>query len=195
MDAIAIAGPATIAAGILACIAGILLAVFFATSKDAWGRANDAASAAFAMLLVPAALAMNERYASVAGPWMLAVTALGLIAMSVAAGASVLTALGRLAVEDLTRWQGGSFAALFAWVGAVSTAVVTFGGLPAGIGWLGLAATVLAIVATLEIVRLVRRHGLEELTKLARPPLVAAGATLAAFVLFPIWCVWLGLAL
>ena len=194
MDPSGIAGPSTIGAGVSALIAGILLAVFFATSNVAWGRANDAASVAFSLLLVPAALAMHQRYAPVA-PWMLAVTALGLIALGVAAGSSLLTALGRLSVEDLTRWQGGSFAAVFAWVGAVSAAIVGLGGLPAGIGWLGLVAAALAVGATLEVVRLVRRHGMAELARMTRVPRIAAGASLSAAAVFPIWCVWLGVAL
>lgn len=68
------------------------------------------------------------------------------------------------------KWQGGSFAGLFLWVGAVSASILAYGGLPSGIGWLGIAATALAIVATLEIVRLVRRDGMEELARLTRPP-------------------------
>jgi len=195
VDPSVLASPSTVAAGILAAVAGMLLGVFFATGSDAWGRANDAASAAFAVLLVPAALVLYDRYAPAAGVWAGAFTTLGLAAIAAAAVSSALTALGRLSVADLTKWQGGSFAALFLWVGAVSVSVLAYGGLPAGIGWLGLAATGLALVATLEIVRIVRRVGIEELARLTRPPVLAAGAALAAFVAFPLWCISLGLAL
>ena len=84
---------------------------------------------------------------------------------------------------------------MFLWVAAVSASILAYGGLPAGIGWLGIAAGVLTIVATLETVRLVRRDGMAELATLTRIPRLAAGATLGAFVAFPLWCIWLGLAL
>ena len=71
-----------------------------------------------------------------------------------------------------------------------------WGGLPIGLGALGLSAGVLVVVATLEIIRLARRMGgLAALGTLDRPPILAMGVMLAAFATFPIWCIWLGLSL
>ena len=126
-----IGGAAAIVAAPVVVIAGVLLGVFFATGREAWGRANDVASVVFALLLVPVAVA-----ADAGGAWK-AVTAAGLVAMAVAAVASGLTAAGRLTVAQLTVWQGGAFAALFVWVAGVSAER-----LPDALGWLGIAAAV-----------------------------------------------------
>ena len=185
---------AAILAGVMALVAGVLLAIFFATRIDAWGRANDAASAAFAVLLVPVAIGLHGRLEET-GAASLGVAAIGLASMAVAAVASVLTALGRLSVEQLTRWQGGSFAALFAWVAGASVLILVTGDLPAPLAWLGIAAAALAVVATLDIVRIVRSVGMADLATMTRPPVVAMTATLLALAAFPAWCIWLGLSL
>ena len=174
-------GAAAIAAAPVLVAAGLLLGLFFATGQEGWGRANDVASAVFALLLVPVAVAADP-----GGAWAV-FTVVGMTAMAVAAIASALTAVGRLTVSQLTAWQGGAFAVLFVWVGGVAAAR-----LPDGVGWLGLAAAVLALVACVEIVRLVRSVGLAGLEQVGRPPAVATGASLAALVALPVWLVWLG---
>lgn len=190
-----LAGLTAIAAGVTAIAAGLLLAAFFATRRDALGRANDAASALMAVLLVPPALAVAGRL-SEAGPFIVVVTGVGLLGMAVAAIASVLTAAGRLTVAQLTAWHGGSFVVLFAWVVGVSVGILVWGGLPGGLGWLGVAAGLLVVIATVEVVGLARRMGgLGALEGLDRPPLLAMAAILAAFTGFPIWCIWIGLSL
>jgi hypothetical protein len=188
-------GISAIAAGVTAVVAGILLAAFFATRNQSLGHANDAATAVMAILLMPAALAVLDRFADT-GPLIVVATAVGLVGMAVAAVASVLTAAGRLSVSQLTAWQGGSFLVLFLWVVGTSVTILLWGQFPVGLGWLGLAAGVLVIVATVEILRLARRMGgLGALEKLERPPLVAMITTLGAFAAFPVWCIWLGLTL
>jgi hypothetical protein len=190
-----LAGISAIAAGATAVIAGILLAAFFATRSQSLGHANDAAAAVMAILLMPAALAVLDRFADT-GPLILVVTAIGLVGMAVVAVASVLTAAGRLSVAQLTAWQGGSFLVLFLWVLGTSVMILVWGRLPVGLGWLGIGAGLLVTVATVEILRLARRMGgLGALARLERPPLIAMITTLAAFAAFPIWCVWLGLTL
>jgi len=144
---------------------------------------------------VPAVITLHGRLEPVAGPASFAVAAIGLAAVTGTTIFSVLAALGRLSVAQLTTWQGGSFGLLFAWVGLISLVGLVTGRLPAGLGWLGLVAMALALVAAVEVTRMVRRSGMEELAKLTRPPVVAALATLGALVAFPAWCVLLGLSL
>jgi hypothetical protein len=188
-------GISAIAAGGTAVAAGVLLAAFFATRRNALGRANDAAGALMAILLVAPALAVVGRLAE-AGVFITVVTGVGLLGMAAATVASALAAAGRLTVAQLTTWQGGSFIVLFLWVIGVSVAILVWGGLPVGLGWLGIAGGVLVVIATVEIIRLARRMGgLSALEKLDRPPILAMAATLAAFTAFPIWCIWLGLGL
>jgi hypothetical protein len=148
-----------------------------------------------AIMLMPVAFAVLTRFADT-GPLVVVVTAVGLAGMAVAAVASVLTAAGRLTAAQLTAWQGGSFLVLFVWVVGTSVITLLSGRLPVGLGWLGIAAGLLVVVALVEILRLARRMGgLGALEKLERPPLIAMIATLGAFAAFPIWCIWLGLTL
>src|SRR2546422_3549694 len=113
-----------------------MLAGFFATRSQSLGHANDAAAAVMAILLMPAALAVLNRFADT-GPLIVVVTAIGLVGMAVAALASALTAVGRLSMAQLTTWQGGSFLVLFVWVLGTSITILAWGRLPVGLGWLG----------------------------------------------------------
>lgn len=184
-----------IAAGVVAIVAGLLLAAFFATGREALGRLNDATSAVMAALLVPAALAVADLHRDT-GPFVLVVTIVGIVAMVEAAVASALTAAGRLSVAQLAIWQGGGFVVLFLWVLGVSLAALVWGRLPEALGWLGILAAALVVVATLSIASLLRRPGgFAALGDMRRPPLVPVVAFLVAFTCFPIWCIWLGLSL
>lgn len=184
-----------IAGGVFAVVAGVLLAVFFATGREVFGRANDAASAMMAVLLVPAALAVSDLYRD-SGPFMVAVTTVGVAAMVETAIASSLTAAGRLTVAQLVIWQGGGFVVLFTWVLGVSLAALAWDRLPAALGWLGVIAATLVVIAIVSIARLIRRPGgLGSLSSMRRPPIVPVVSSLVAFACFPIWCIWLGLSL
>lgn len=184
-----------IAAGLVAIAAGLLLASFFATGREALGRMNDATSAVMTVLLVPAALAVADLYRDT-GPFVLVVTLIGVVAMVETAIASALTAAGRLSVRQLVIWQGGGFVVLFGWVLGVSLAALWWDRLPAGLGWLGVLAATLVIVAIASITALLRRPGgIEALRDMRRPPLVPVASSLVAFGCFPIWCIWLGISL
>ena len=56
-------GVSAIAAGLTLVVSGACLGVFFSTEREAWGRANDATTALFALLMIPAVVAVYERYA------------------------------------------------------------------------------------------------------------------------------------
>jgi hypothetical protein len=183
-----------IAAGVMALVAGVLLAAFFATWRPAFGRGNDLASAAMAILLIPAAIAVLGVYADT-GPFIVLVTLIGLAGMAIAAAASILTAAGRMTVAQLTTWQGGSFGVIFLWVIGVSIAVLAFGRLPAGLGWLGVLAGLLVSVASGSIVVYARRPGGLAAIDMRHPPLVPLVSFLAGFLCFPAWSIWLGVNL
>jgi hypothetical protein len=196
LDAVStLAGPSAIVAGIAAVAAGLLLAAFFATGRDAIGRANDAASAAMAVLLVPPALAMNALYAD-GGPLVTALTVVGLAALVETALASILTAAGRLSVRQLMIWQGGGFVAVFGWLVGVSLVVLWLGRLPVLLGYLGLAMAVLFAVGLITFARLAQQlGGWSQLGSMTKVPLVPAISMAGAFVILPIWCIVLGLSL
>jgi hypothetical protein len=183
-----------IGGGITALIAGVLLAAFFATWRESFGRANDGASALMAVLLIPAALAVLGIYQAT-GAFIVLVTLLGLAGMVVAAVASILTAAGRMTVAQLTLWQGGSFGIVFVWVLGVSVPILAFGLLPAGLGWLGILAGLLVSVASGSIVVYARRPGGLAAIDMKHPPLVPLVSFLAGFLCFPVWSIRLGLSL
>jgi hypothetical protein len=191
MDA-TLAGWCAIAAGIVMIVSGLFLAAFFATGRDALGRANDATSVVFAVLLVPAVLAVGDLLGS-SGIWSTVTMVLGLISIGLVAVTSLLTAAGKLTVRQLTIWQGGSFAVLMAWVILVSLVGLAAGLLPSGLCLVGVAAGVLTSIAAISIGVEVRRVGVASLSDMSRPPIVPIVATLGAAVALPLWSIWLGI--
>jgi hypothetical protein len=189
-----VAGWCAIVAGAVMVASGVFLAAFFATGRDALGRANDATSAVFAILLVPAVLAVGDLTASLA-IWSTVTVVLGLVGVGLVALTSLLTAAGKLTVEQLTKWQGGAFVVLMAWVIVSSLVGLASGLLPSGLCLLGLAAGVLAATAAISIGFEVRRVGMTGLSQMTRPPLVPMLATLGAAVVLPLWSIWLGVSL
>jgi len=184
-----------IAGGIVAVIAGVLLIAFFSTGNDRLGRANDAALAITAVLLVPFALALNDHFTDT-GLLVPVLTIFGVIALVVTAVASALTAAGRLTVQQLLVWQGGSFVALYAWMVGVSVASLWFGRLPAAPAWIGIAAGAMLVVAMIAMWAFARqRGGWSAMSEMDRPPVVAMIAMALSLLGLPIWTMWLGLEL
>jgi hypothetical protein len=149
MDA-TLAGWCAIAAGVVMIVSGLFLAAFFATGRDALGRLNDATSVIFALLLIPAVLAVGDVLGSI-GAWSTLTVVLGLIGVGLVAVTSLLTAAGKLTVRQLTIWQGGSFAILMAWVILASVVGLAAGLLPSGLCLVGVAAGILTAIAAISI--------------------------------------------
>lgn len=184
-----------IAAGIAAIVAGVLLILFFATRDDRLGRANDAGLAITAVLLLPFALALNDRFEGT-GLLVPGVTIVGIGALVATAVGSTLTAAGRLNAQQLVAWQGGSFVAMFAWVLSMSLAILWSGRLPAPPAWVGIGSAALLVVAIVSLALLARRlGGWSALGEMDRPPGVAIVAMALAALGLPIWSIWLGLEL
>ena len=148
----------------------------------------------FAILLVPAVLAIGDLLASLA-MWATVTVVLGLVGVGLVAVTSLLTVAGKLTVEQLTKWQGGAFVVLMAWVILASLLGLASGLLPSGLCLLGLAAGVLAAIAAISIGLEVRRLGMARLSQMTRPPLVPVVAALGAAVALPLWSIWLGVSL
>jgi len=184
-----------IAGGIVAVISGALLIAFFSTGNDRLGRANDATLAITAVLLLPFAVAVNDRFTDT-GPVVPILTIAGVIALVATAVASALTAAGRLTVQQLLAWQGGSFVALYGWMVGVSVASLWFDRLPAEPSWIGIAAGALLVVAMISMSLVARRAGgWSAMSEMGRPPLVAMIAMALSLLGLPVWTIWLGVAL
>jgi len=176
-------GAATVAAGLSLAISGACLVVFFTTDREAWGRANDATTALFALLMIPAALAVGP-------PWAAALGVAGLLVIAVTSG---LTAAGKLDWLLSAKIGGVGFAAFLLWIVAACADVLRNGGSPDALAWLGLLTAALVGIALVVVIRFIRRHGTlfdeREASIGMWLPAVAAYLCLVA------WTVWLGFAL
>lgn len=176
-------GAATVAAGLSLAISGVCLAVFFTTDREAWGRANDATTALFALLMIPAVLEVGPPYA----------TAIGVAGLLVIAVTSGLTSGGRLEWLLSAKIGGVGFAAFLLWIVAACTDVLRHGGFPDALAWLGLLTAALVGIALVVVIRFSRLHG--TLFDEQEPSIGMWIPAVAAYLCLVTWTVWLGLAL
>ena len=186
-------GILAIAAGTSLFLSGLCLAIFFSTWDERWGRLNDATIALFAALMVPVAFAVHERSGS--GWFAGTATAAGVVEMLLIAGSSALTALGRLDWRRSARVGAAGFAGFLVWMAATVEKALTDGSLPAGLTWFGLLTLAVATVAIGSAIRFVRAGGLDAIEAGGRPHARTVAPFVVALCCFPVWAVWLGLAL
>ena len=179
----------TAGAGFAFGLALAFLGAFFATKDARLDRVAEWLFVAFGVLAVPAMLAVGGRLpgAGIAGT---ALTAIGIIG-------AVGTALGELAatlhVVDFRRIATpltAAFVAYLAWVGGVSVLIVTNGGLPTALGWLGIVAIAIGIVM---IAVVVRQPGV--ITGDREPGRLPMAGLVLVMVAVVAWMVWLGASL
>jgi len=175
------AGASTVVAGFALAISGACLALFFATDREAWGRANDATIALFAVLMVPAVLDVET------SPVATAVGAAGMLVIAVTSG---LTAAGKLDWLLSAKIGGIGFAGFMAWM----IAACISGELPAALRWFGLATAGLALISLVVVLSFIRTHGHVFGGDAQPPTAVIVGPTLTYLCLVA-WTVWLGFAL
>jgi hypothetical protein len=176
-------------AGIAFGSAIVLLASFFVTKVERYDRLAEWAFVVFAICAVPTVAIVGGRLPG-SSTVNAVVTVLG------ATGAAVI-GLGELGVtlhvvdfRKISALITVAFLAFLLWIGAVSVVVVTSGGLPVGLGWLGLVAIILGIAI---IGSLVRVPGV--LTGTAQPPRVQMVAFFVPMAGIVAWMLWLGLSL
>jgi hypothetical protein len=184
-----------IAGGVVAIVAGLLLIAFFSTGDDRLGRANDAGLAITAVLLLPFAVSLNDQFAGT-GVLVPGLTIVGVAALLVTAVASALTAAGRLGVQQLLVWQGGSFVVLYGWMAGMGAASLWYQRLPAPAAWIGIGGGALLIVALISMSLEARRlGGWSAMGEMRRPPIVAMIAMAVSLLCLPAWTIWLGVDL
>jgi len=179
------AGASTVVAGFALAISGACLAIFFATDREAWGRANDATIALFAVLMMPAAVEVQTPQAfatlAVAGMLVIAVT-------------SGLTAAGKLDWLLSAKIGGVGFAGYAMWLIAACVQALAAGGLPAALGWFGLLTAGLAAISLGLALRFIKVHG-RLFGEDAHPPTELWIAPTLTYLCLVAWTVWLGLVL
>lgn len=176
-------------AGVFFALALASLAVFFITRDERADRLSSLAFPAFEILMIPVMLEIHGRYVEQAALTWVA-TSIGLAAMFVLISSGLLVVAGRVTFPQVAILQTAAFAAFTLWIAATSWLALAFGGLPAGLGWLGLAAIVLSLGAIAWMVRdraLVR--GERDPT---RPEMVMS---VVPFVTLAAWLIWLGTSL
>ena len=181
-----LAGVSAVAAGIVFVISGACLAVFFSTDIEAWGRANDATIALFAVLMIPVVVDLHGQVFGVA-------TMLGVAGLLVIAVTSGLTAMAKLDWLLSGKIGGAGFGGFLAWITALCVAILRDGGLPAGLAWFGLVTVAILGVMLVLALRFVRTHG--SFTEGVEPPVGMWIAFAAAFLCVPVWTLWLGVSL
>ena len=175
------AGVSTVAAGLALAISGACLAIFFMTDREAWGRANDATIALFAVLMLPAVLDVESNAIA---------TALGVGGLLVVAVTSGLTAAGKLDWLLSAKIGGIGFAGFMAWM----IAACISGDLPADLRGFGLATAGLALISLIVVLSFIRTHGHMFEGDAQPPTAVIIGPTLTYLCLVA-WTVWLGFEL
>lgn len=178
------AGASAVVAGLALAISGVCLALFFMTDREAWGRANDAAIALFAVLMIPAVLEVQTPQAA---------ATLGVVGLLVIAVSSALTAAGKLDWILSAKIGGVGFAGFMMWMIAACVPIVRDGALPNALGWLGLLTAGLAALGLVVVLRSIETHG--RLFEDADPPTAVWIAPTAAYLCLVVWTVWLGFAL
>lgn len=172
-------------AGIAFGLALGFLGAFFATKNERFDRIAEWLFVAFGMLSVPAMLAVAGRLPD-AGIAATALTAIGIVG---AAG----TGLGELVVTlrliDFRRVSALltlAFVAFLVWVGGISALVVTGGGFPVALGWLGIISIVVGVVM---IGLMVRQPGV--ITGDREPGRVQMAGLVIVMAAVVVWMIWL----
>lgn len=180
------------AAGISLLVSGACFGVFMSTQRESWGRANDAMTALFAMLMIPAAYAVASIHGADTG-WIRLVGTLcvaGLLTIAVTSG---LTAAAKLDWKRSAKIGGVGFAALLLWMASTCALILADGKLPRALAWLGFLTLILVCVTGAIVIVTIRSGG--SLLGEEQPPVaISVGAGLA-YVCLVVWTTWLGLRL
>jgi hypothetical protein len=178
-----------ILAGVSFTLALVLLSVDFVTKGELADRLSNWAFLAFEILMVLVIVEVHRRYVDQSALTWLG-TAAGLAAMTVLIVSGSLVISGRVTFARVGAMQSAAFAVFAVWVAITSWLAYAFGGLPAGLGWLGLVAVVVTVGA---IVWFMRDRAL---VRGERPP-TRAEMTMGVvpFVALAAWLTWLGASL
>lgn len=178
-----------ILAGVSFALALVLLSVFFIAKSRLADDLSNWAFLAFEILMIPVIVEIHRRYVDhTALTWI--ATVIGVAAMVVLIVSGLLVGAGRVTFARVGAVQGGAFAVFTVWIAATSWFVLAYGGLPAGLAWLGAAA----IVVTLGAIAWMMRD--RALVRGERPPTrpeMAMGVV--PFVALAAWLIWLGASL
>ena len=181
---------------VVAVVAGVtfggaiaLLAAFFATKVERYDRIAEWSFVVFGACAVPTIVTVGGRLpvGSTVGTVVTVIGAAGAAAIGLGELGSSLHLVDFRKISALITL---AFVAFLLWIGAVSVITLASGGLPIGLGWLGLVSIILGVGI---IGSLARVPGV--LTGVAEPPRAQMVAFFVPMLGIVGWMVWLGLSL
>ncbi len=178
-----------VAAGLAFGLALIMLMAFFVTRVERFDRLAEWSFVVFALCAIPTIVAVPDRLSG-SGPLTTIATAIGVASVATVGLGELGSALRLVDFRRVAPLMTIGFVGFLLWIGVVSVIAIAGDGLPAGLGWLGLAAIVLGIATVAWIVRLpgVMRGERE-------PPQWAMIVFFVPMIGIVTWMVWLGLSL
>jgi hypothetical protein len=189
------AGVSALGAAVSLAVSGACLGIFFSTGNEAWGRANDATTALAALLLVAPVAAVPSHVDGGASLLLGVTTWIGVAGLLVIAVTSTMTAAGRLDWARSAKIGGIGFAEFLLWLLVSGAEILTRGGLPDALAWLGFVAGAATAVAAVIAFSFSSRHGHGQLFGEVQPPAALNVSAGVAFVAIVAWALVLGFAL
>jgi hypothetical protein len=182
--------------GWIAAVAGLafgcalaFLAAFFATKDERYDRVAEWSFVVFGAAAIPTILAVAGRL-SAGGVAIQAATAVGLAGAAATGLGELGLTLRLLDFRRISPLMTVAFLAVLAWIGAASVLILTGGGLPSNLGWLG----VVSIVAGVAMVAWIAREP-GVMTGQREPGRTKMLVFFVPMIGLVAWMVWLGASL
>lgn len=183
------AGLAAIGAGVFFALSMALLVAFFVTKNEQADRWSERVFLVFFVLAAVVIYEIHRRYVDRSGlVW--AATIAGLAAMAVSFVLELAVTTRRVEFGRVAALLTGAFAFFMLWLLAASVMILALGGLPAALGWLGMAAVAVGLGVIGWFVRD------PAMVKGERAPTQAEMAlSVVPFIGVIAWLLWLGASL
>ena len=130
-------------------LAGLFLALFFGGRGEFYGPLNDIFSALSLLLLILPAIAINVSVYQAAGSWIAVVTWLAVGGMVIGAAGQILLVVGVINLQTSFVTGGIGILPVLAWAIGIAVLSLGFRQLSASLGWLTIAALLLALLLTI----------------------------------------------
>ncbi len=167
----------------------VFLATFFATKNQRFDRVAEWSFVAFALLAIPTIVTIGGRVPN-GGPALPVATVVGIVGVTAVGLGELGSTLKLVDFRRIAPLVTLGFLAFLAWIGIASVLVVSGGGLPVNLGWLGIGSIVLGVAI---VAWIVREPGV--MTGQREPGRTEMVAFFVPMVGVVAWMVWLGLSL
>lgn len=181
-------GPQTIVAGLALFVASALLIYFFVTQNEAADTASNWFYLVFYALMAWTVVDVHRFFVDdVSAIWLMTIVAL--TDLTVLFVSTLLIVLKRIAFGSVGIVMTAGFLVLMVWMFLASVIVIVKGGMPAALGWFGVAVLMTAVTVVLVTAR--------DRELMVGDKIPGRGLSLvygAVLVGLTVWIVWLGAA-